>query len=319
MGTTPKRGSRKQDLNAHGADAANQREKRRMKPDLEHVLRAMEKTEISSIRQTLNRIVEIHKDPKSGAFDLKNAIETDPPLAARVLKRANSVYYGGGLRISGILDAIVCIGFEAVKELALSQAVCALFKCDKTYHGYSRAALWRHCVGTALCCRYIYRREYQLPGGKAHAAGLLHDIGIIVEDQCLHEPFLQVLKDFSEDSGPGLYEHERRVFGFSHADIGRRLAERWNFSGELSRAIGEEFVSPDIPNAQTDRLSVTVRVASWVTQSRHIGFVETPCLSEAVMHGALAHLGITPQGLDFIMDEVESEMEWMHNEGWFYP
>lgn len=288
-----------------------------MKADIDQLIGALEKTEISSIRQTLNRIVEIHKDPNAGAFDLKNAIEVDPPLASRVLKRANSAYYGGPSRISGILDAIVCIGFEAVKELALSQAVCELFKCDKMHYGYSRAALWRHCVATALCCRLIYRREYQLPGGKAHAAGLLHDIGIIVEDQCAHEPFVQVLKAFSEDPEPGLYEHERRAWGFSHADIGRRLAQRWNFSDDLSQAIGEEVVPLHDPHKKTDRLSSTVRVASWAVQSRGIGFIETPHLDEAMMHRVLVHLGITPQGLGFIMDEVESEMERMHDEGWF--
>ena len=292
-----------------------------MKPlsDMNKLIRKVEQSNLSSIRGVLNRIVEVATAPNSSAFDLKDAIETDPPLTARVLRRSNSAFYGIAQRGAGISDihtAIVRIGFETVKELALSQSVCDLFRSTETIHGYSRSALWEHCVATATAGRLIFRWEYRLPGGQIHAAGLLQDIGIIVEDQCASEPFRQALRQFEENPDPGLHHHERQIFGFTHSDVGRALAERWKFPAPLCKAIGGETLPPGDCKNETDLVAATVRLASWAAQRRKLGFVESPLLDEQMLATAQQTLGVRPRGLDLIMDEVENELGRMRNEGW---
>ena len=291
-----------------------------MNDAIEQLISTVELSDISSIRAVLNRIIEVATAPHSSAFDLKDAIETDPPLAARILKRANSAMYGVARKGAGISDihtAIVCVGFETVKELALSQSVCQLFRSEDAIHGYSRLALWEHCVATATAGRLIFRREFQMPGGQVHAAGLLHDVGIIVEDQCAQSTFRQALKALGESPELSLCHHERQIFGFSHADVGRALAERWDFPASLCLAIGAEELPSGECDVEPNLIAATVRLASWAVQRRRLGFVEEPHLSERVLLDALKRLNVSRRGLDLILDEVELEMERMRHEAWF--
>lgn len=286
----------------------------------EKLISKIELSDISSIRAVLNGIIGVVNDPHSSAYDLKDAIATDPPLAARVLRRANSSYYGisrRGAEVSDIQTAVVYIGFETIKELALSQTVCRLFRNTETLHGYSRSALWEHCVATAVAGRMIFRREFKMPGGQVHAAGLLHDIGIIVEDQCARESFVKSLKAFEEFPEYGLSHHERQVFGFSHAELGEALAKRWDFPAPLRHAIGAETLPSGKITSENDLVAATVRLASWAAQRRRLGFVESPPMNEEAWQEALNRLNISPNALELIMDQVELEMERMRNEDWF--
>ena len=287
---------------------------------IDQMIRQVELSDISSIRAVLGQIMEVATAPNSSAFDLKEAIETDPPLASRVLKRVNSAFYGIARKGSGISDihlAVVFIGFETVKELAMSQSICPLFKNDQVVHGYSRVALWEHCVATAMTGRLLYRREYQLPGGQIHAAGLLHDIGLIVEDQCAQESFHRALRALAADPGPGLAHHERAVFGFTHAEVGQALAARWNFPTALVQAIGTEEMPPGECDSEGNLLSATVLLASRAVQLRRIGYVESPALEESTLDEPLKRLGVSRTGLDLILDEVERDMGKLRDEGWF--
>ena len=287
--------------------------------EINKLLRDVESSDISSIRPSLNGVMEIVNDPNSSAYDLKEAIETDPPLAARVLRRANSSYYGISRKGKGVADiqmAVVCLGFETIKELALSQSVSRVFGSKDVVHGYSRAALWEHCVATALAGKLIFRREFKMPSGHVYAAGLLHDIGIVVEDQGARDAFHQVMKAFSESPELGLYAHERHVFGFSHAEVGGALAARWSFPAALCQAIGSEKLPEKEKFGANDLVAATVRLASWATQRRRLGFVESPQLDESRVEDAMKRLNVSPLGLDLIMAEVETELERMKNDGW---
>jgi HD-like signal output (HDOD) protein len=205
-----------------------------MSKSLDQLLSLVNHSEIASIKATLSKIIEVIHNPESSVMDLKNLIEIDPPLAANVLRRANSAFYGMRRGIHSIMDAIIFIGFDAVKELTLNQKFFELFqKNGVEIHGYSRRVLWEHSIGVALCGKLIYRREFRKNGGDMYTAGLIHDIGIIVEDQFLHAELLSILAD-KEEHERDLHSAEADVLGYCHEDIGKRLAEDWNFPEELS-------------------------------------------------------------------------------------
>ena len=160
------------------------------------------------MKTIVSKIIKIIDDPKATIKDLKDIIELDPPLTARVLMRANSAYYGFPKKISVIEQAVIWIGFDALKELALSQKVCEIFMKDESINGYSRGALWKHSIAVALLGKMIYRKEFGLMGESAYVAGLLHDIGIIVEDQFFQNEFLHILHN-SKDEEKNLAEDSR--------------------------------------------------------------------------------------------------------------
>ncbi len=109
-------------------------------PRFQELMERISSSEISSTQRVISEIVRVINDSSSTAKDLKEIIEIDPALTAKVLKRANSAYYARPRRISEIQQAIIWIGFDALKELALNQKVWELFEEDARKTGYSRLA-----------------------------------------------------------------------------------------------------------------------------------------------------------------------------------
>jgi HD-like signal output (HDOD) protein len=189
-----------------------------MEISLDHLLQLVDNSEISSIGRGVTRIVEIIHDEDSTIKNLTGAIEIDPSLSASVLRLANSAYFGLKRRVTTVGDAVVFIGYEAVKELALSQKVCELFRKDEVILGYSRRSLWIHSLGVALCAKLIYSEEFSWRGDDVYMAGILHDLGIIVENQFLSEEFVSILEN-TEAEGT-IHAAENRILGFCHEDVG---------------------------------------------------------------------------------------------------
>ena len=106
---------------------------------------------ISSIKEVIGEILGTIRDASTSAKDLKDLIEKDPPLCAKLLKRANSAYYGYPRTISDIQEAIVCLGFDSVWELALNQKACDLFAKEEVFEGFSRWSLWGWEAGASSC------------------------------------------------------------------------------------------------------------------------------------------------------------------------
>ncbi|MFH0880729.1 MAG: HDOD domain-containing protein [Lentisphaerota bacterium] len=286
-----------------------------MSQTLEEVIRVAAHSDISSIQNIVSRIMEVIQSPKSNAIDLKNLIEIDPPLASRVLKLANSAYYGMKRRMGEILDAIVCIGFEAVKELALSQKVCELFHKDVLMHGYSRSAIWMHSICVAQCGKMIYRREFRLPGDDIYTLGLLHDLGIIVEDQFLRKEFTQILERRKKEK-KDLIETEMAVLGYCHEDIARRLTEEWHFPDVLCKTIGYAERPRPAPE-EYSRLAKTLYLSNYACRKARLGYNECHRETDEVYYECLKAVDIKEKSLSLIMVDVDKTVRQMQRDGWF--
>ena len=200
------------------------------------VLKQINESEIASIKSVVTEILKIIRDEKSSAKDLKDIIERDPALCIRLIKLANSAYYGYPRTISDIQEAIVCTGFDAVKELALTQKVCELYQNSETFYNFSRELLWQHSLAVAICSKMIYRKEFMKPGDDIYVAGLLHDIGIIVEEQFVNELFTEALKKAQEEKEDFL-KVEKQILGVEHQEIGKAISINWQFPDEFVYAI----------------------------------------------------------------------------------
>jgi len=288
-----------------------------MSKSLEELLLLVNKSNLSSLKTTLVKLIEVIHNPDSSVTDLKNLIEIDPPLSANVLRRANSALYGMRRGVASIMDAIIFVGFDAIVELTLNQKFFELSQDNgrKTY-GYSRTALWEHCIGVALCGKLLYRREFRKSGGGVYTAGLLHDIGIIVEDKFLHDEFISILAT-KEKTESDLLSAEREVLGYCHQDIGKMLAENWNFPEELCRVIGmaESSEAGDADPALL--MADTIYVSNCACQLRKVGFSETSRIDVPAYEFRLNRLQIKGRALEIIMDEVEAQIAQMKKDGWF--
>ena len=183
--------------------------------------------EISTLPQVALKVIEVAKDPDAGAGDLKNVVEGDPALSVRVLRMVNSAAYGVPCKITNLHQAISYLGFTQIRNLAMTASVSEVFKAEETVGTYRRSALWRHLVSVGIAARLIASRRRLANFEDAFLAGLLHDIGIILEDQHAHEWFGRVIEGAGD--GVPLVQVEQQVLGFDHTRLGDRIAEKWKF------------------------------------------------------------------------------------------
>lgn len=282
---------------------------------VDEIIEMVNNSEISSIKHTIIRIINAINDPDSSAKDLRNIIETDPPLSSKLLKLANSALYGYPKTINEIQEAIVCIGFDTVRELALSQKVCELFKKDVDINGYSRKSLWKHSVAVALCGKLIFRREFKERGENIYAVGLLHDIGIIILDQFLHEIFVDIL-EISRSQDNNLFNVESAALNYNHTDIGKALAEDWDFPDEMVNAIAYHH-EPDYAGDEYVKISSVIFIADCIVQKCNIGFCETPNGDNPLFQRCLTKLNIKDKAIELITKELREEISKMEKADWF--
>ncbi len=202
-------------------------------PTLDRVLARID--EISTLPQVALNVMEVANDPRSGAADLKEVMETDAALSARVLRCVNSSAYGARERITNLQQAIAYLGLKQIRNLAITASVSELFRGADAIGNYSRKGLWRHCVAVGLCARLLAMRRRIDQFEDVFLAGLLHDIGIILEDQHVHGHFRRVLA--AMESGGTFPENERQILGFDHTILGGRIAEKWRFPESVRTAI----------------------------------------------------------------------------------
>ena len=276
------------------------------------IIELVDQSEISSIQSVVSGVIDVINDPQSSAKDLKDIIEIDPPLTARVLKVANSAYYYSLRKISEIQHAVIWIGFDVVKEIALSQKVCEVFDQDETISGYSGSSLWKHSIAVALLGN---RRGFGERGENAYAAGLLHDIGIIVENQFLENDFREVLNKAKQEK-KDLSTAEYEVLGYTHTDIGKMLTDHWSFPEELVVAIGNHH-NPDKAPQEFSKFASTLYIADYLCQEKGIGYSDAPFCDPGIFRGCLKRLDVKGYALDLIVKDMEQEISMMEDQGLF--
>lgn len=271
-------------------------------------------SKISSIKEVLGEILGAIRDTSTSAKDLRNIIEKDPPLCAKLLKRVNSAFYGYPRTINDIQEAIVCLGFDAVRELALNQKACDLFLQEESYEGFSRWSLWKHSVAVAVCCRLIYKKGFKEQGEDIYVTGLLHDIGLIVEDQFFSEQFKQALEKSSKEK-TDLHFAEKEILLVNHAQIGQAIMVNWNLPDEMCAAIGFHH-KPDLAGEKIERDVLTVFIADCICQREKIGYADAPYGDDALFHDLLKKLKIKKKDLGSIIEELKEEISKMEEMKW---
>lgn len=215
---------------------------------------------IATLPEVTLRIIELVEDPTSTAQDLHGVISNDPALSSRILKVVNSSFYGLPGQIASINRAIVMLGLNAVKNIAIAASLAKLFRGGDLTPSFSAKELWNHSNATAIGCKLISDGMGMGMGDEAYLAGLIHDIGIMVEMQYDRSKLIDALDKAGAgpDGAPlvSLLRTEQEVFGADHQHFGRGLCIKWKFPAPFSGATGFHHNPLSAPAEQTKLVAV---------------------------------------------------------------
>jgi len=187
--------------------------------------------------KSVQRILELSRDINCPPKELASVIEKDPVMTTKLLRTLNSAYYSFPKQITSVNHAIVFLGLNTIKNVALSIAVIGTLPQQNTA-GYDIQRYLMHSLVTASLARLLcqkFSRDGTDPGD-CNLAGLLHDFGQIVFAQFLPQEFKQALS-YSSDNNVPLYIAERHIIGVDHSAVSAMLVERWQFPKNISDAI----------------------------------------------------------------------------------
>ena len=181
--------------------------------------------------------------------EFERVIKTDPTLVLHLLRVINSPYYGLRQRVDNISRAVVFVGMKNLRNLVVTTALKSIYKESPSAEIFSRPKLWFHSAAVSICGQMISERIFRRAGDDVYLCGILHDIGMIVEDQVAQDLFLETCKTSRSDT-KSFTEHEREVIGTDHCEIGHLLACEWNLPVEVREGILwhhniEGTISPD--------------------------------------------------------------------------
>jgi len=210
----------------------------------------------------VNKIIEITEDPDSTIQDLEKEILKDQSLTSKILKLANSAYYGYPRKINTVSQATILLGFQTIKSMALASTVSKIMAAELKGYALEKNDLWTQSQTCAIISRYI-AKNIQYPNPEtAYIGGLLRDIGKTILNYYVEQEYNAIVNKV-EYGQMSFLEAEEEILGFNHAQVGEKIATKWNFPEELVEAIGLHH-SPEKSTINPPLVSI-VHIADAIT------------------------------------------------------
>lgn len=246
-----------------------------------------------TLPQTLVEILKVTGSEDYGTLDLTRVVLRDPPLTAKLLKLANSAIYGQARKVSTVNQAVVLLGFRAVKSLALSTSVYDMFSTQSGFTPEELKRFWRHCLETATFAQLFAARVTYPVQEEAFVAGLLHDLGIVILSNAFRDEYRRIL--VASTGHKELIEAEDAKLGINHADAASYLFVEWGLPEALVDAVRYHHRPLDPGGkGRADKLTLLVALADRL--GRHSLEPNPPADGGRVeeKYGLTTQLGLTP-------------------------
>lgn len=251
--------------------------------------------ELPALPKAACHIMAVIEDPRTTATRLEKALAMDQTLTAKVLRIANSPFYGAARQITTVSEAIVRLGFVAIRNWTLVTAARSVFLAPGAGMLYQK--IWRQSVLSAMGSQLVAQAVGRVQPESVFIGGLMQNIGQLVLARSHPELFQEILAE-SVESGRPYHEVELRVLGFDHGELGALLLREWNLTEDLEDAVRwhHRFEQPDARN---------VRVAAMIALGEEIArcqggddsdaAAEANAEAQAALRPAASLLGLTPE------------------------
>ena len=216
---------------------------------------------LSSLPDLYYKVREALQDAELEIDDLTNLIATDPSLTAKLLRIANSAFYGFPRKVETLSRAITLIGLGQIGDILLASTLAATFQGIRPQR-MDMSRFWRGSIRRALLCRQFGRHLEERDVERAFVVGLLSDMGHLVMYHAVPD-LMGIVLDTAEDDTLARAEKERGIIGCDYCEVGAALCTAWQLPDTMSTIIGNQLTPEDAEEheAETARLNLAISVA----------------------------------------------------------
>lgn len=224
-------------------------------------------SDLPPMPQTVFKVREIIANPDSSFKELADILETDQAIAAKVLKIANSPYYGLSGKVSSIQHASIVLGHKTLGEMMTMAGTSGLLGNKLEGYGLEAGDLWQHSMGVAFGSKIIATKKDASLAEDAFTAGLLHDTGKLILDPYIFER-KEAFAKFMADGQQSFLAAEKELLGFEHSEIASEACKSWQVPQTLSTAIRYHHYPSQ---SQGNKLAYIVHVADAMAMMAGLG------------------------------------------------
>ncbi len=259
------------------------------------------------------RAFQLTSDPSANTSDFVEVIEADEVLSSKIIRIANSVYYFRGKSANDISTAVANIGLDELRCLMSATMLRSLLQGQQA----SREQIWANSVATGVCARLLSNFCPHISSGEAFLAGLVHDVGKLIMVRKNDQEYQKVLSLVSTEHC-SFVEAEEEIFTLNHVEVGKWIAEVWNFPPAVIRAVARHHENietkehfKELPNPVTHE--ELVQLADMMSHAAGIGH---PTYFRAYarhcyerLPSLLNHVGISIENLDGFIEMFKGKFE----------
>lgn len=263
-------------------------------------------SKMPSLSTTVTKVMEICNKPDTSPNDLNRVISLDPVLTGQVLKLVNSAYYSLPNQVTSLTRAIIMVGLNTVKNLALSAAVLQSLGSKASFQALSMEDFWTHSITVGVTAKRLATAK-KIPVAEREeyfVAGLLHDLGKIPLNNRFPVEYQKAL-ELTEDDRETLYQAESTVFGINHCIVGKMIAEKWKLSNTMMDSLSHHH-HPNQAGEENRQLTLSVTLADAYSK-----LIEKNIENEQLLENPLVSklLKATGVGGDTLLDLQETVAE----------
>lgn len=270
--------------------------------NMEDIIAAV--NDLPALPHIVFQIMSLTDNPKASAQDIGRVISQDQGLTAKVLRLANSAYYGYSRKVATASDATVLLGFATIRSIVIAASMSDILKRELTGYALGPGDLWKHSLGTAMASRYIAQKSRFKAIEVAYTAGLLHDIGKVILNTFMKEMYHEVVGEAARCQISFL-DAENRVLGFNHALVGSRVARKWRLPAEIVEAIA--FHHNPAEAEKDPHLTAVVHISDALCSSLGLG-VGVDGMLYPVSKNAMELLRLGGNDIEMIVEELSDVM-----------
>ena len=256
--------------------------------------------DLEPMPEVIQKARAVMSKPNATFKEIGKVLETDQAIVAKVLKIANSAYYGLSGRVASIHQALVVLGYQTLEQVINTAWASKVLANTMKGYGFDAGTLWNHSLAVAMGAKIVSAKRRPTLENDAFTAGLLHDVGKLILD----EHILRNKSDFDSlrKDDPCLRNAEQKLFGFDHSDIAALICEQWKLPEMQAGAIKFHHAPADSPGID---LAHVLYLSDFMARKCGLG-TESFNEAEAIEENTLDFLEFKVEDLDPIMAEISA-------------